>query len=103
MTAAMLALQGALDETEDSGTIIGLAVAGIVTIFCLWIYFDNQAIPRLNSRQGVLSLGLRALLRVCLGGRDECRTMRHLSLVGNGYHQSRGRPGYERSAPTAIR
>lgn len=50
VTAATLAFQGALDETEDSGTIIGLAVAGIVTMFCLWwIYFDNEAIPRLNT------------------------------------------------------
>ncbi|MEP6563241.1 MAG: low temperature requirement protein A, partial [Nakamurella sp.] len=43
VTAATLAFQGALDETEDAETLIGLAVAGVVTLFCLWwIYFDHE-------------------------------------------------------------
>ena len=43
VTAATLAFQGALDETENSATLIGMAVAGIVTLFCLWwIYFDHE-------------------------------------------------------------
>ena len=50
VTAATLAFQSALEEAEDGGTIIGLAVAGIVTMFCLWwVYFDHEAPPRLNT------------------------------------------------------
>jgi len=50
VTAATIAFQSALDGTEDSGTLIGLAVAGIVTLFCLWwIYFDHEATPPLDS------------------------------------------------------
>src|ERR1700712_3717061 len=50
VTAATLAFQGALDETADAATLIGMAVAGIVTLFCLWwIYFDHEAAPRLDS------------------------------------------------------
>jgi low temperature requirement protein LtrA len=50
VTAATLAFQSALDETENAGTLIGLAIAGIVTLFCLWwIYFDHEQNPRLNT------------------------------------------------------
>ena len=49
VTAATLAFQGALDDT-DSATLIGLAVAGIVILFCLWwVYFDHEDHPRLDS------------------------------------------------------
>ena len=68
VTAATLAFQGALDEAEDGGTMIGMAVAGIVTLFCLWwIYFDHEAPPRLNTARASRSLGLRALLRLRVG------------------------------------
>ena len=50
VTAATLAFQGALDETDDGATLIGLAVAGIIVLFCLWwIYFDHEASPNLNT------------------------------------------------------
>ena len=50
VTAATLAFQSALDEAENAGTLIGLAVAGIVTLFCLWwIYFDHEQNPRLDT------------------------------------------------------
>jgi low temperature requirement protein LtrA len=50
VTAATLAFQSALDEIEDAETLIGLAIAGIVTLFCLWwIYFDHEQNPRLNT------------------------------------------------------
>ena len=49
VTAATLAFQGALDDTA-SATLIGLAVAGIVILFCLWwVYFDHEDNPRLDS------------------------------------------------------
>lgn len=49
VTAATLAFQGALDDT-DSPTLIGLAVAGIVIPFCLWwVYFDHEDNPRPDS------------------------------------------------------
>ena len=58
VTAATLAFQSALDESEDSGTIIGLAVAGIVTMFCLWwVYFDHEATPRLDTARASFSWG----------------------------------------------
>jgi low temperature requirement protein LtrA len=58
VTAATLAFQGALDETENSGTLIGMAVAGIVTLFCLWwVYFDHEANPRLNTARASFSWG----------------------------------------------
>ena len=50
VTAATLAFQGALDESGDAATVIGMAVAGIVTMFCLWwIYFDHESLPELNA------------------------------------------------------
>ncbi|MET0865552.1 MAG: low temperature requirement protein A [Nakamurella sp.] len=50
VTAATLAFQSALDETEDAETLIGLAIAGIVTLFCLWwIYFDHEQSPRIDT------------------------------------------------------
>ena len=57
VTAATLALQGALDDT-DSPTLIGLAVAGIVIPFCLWwVYFDHEDNPRLDSPRASFTWG----------------------------------------------
>ncbi len=50
VTAATLAFQGALDESGEPATVIGMAVAGIVTMFCLWwIYFDHESLPEMNA------------------------------------------------------
>ena len=58
VTAATLAFQAALDEAENSGTLIGMAVAGIVTLFCLWwIYFDHEATPRLDTARASFGWG----------------------------------------------
>ena len=58
VTAAALAFQAALDDTENAGTLIGMAVAGIVTLFCLWwIYFDHEATPRLDTARASFGWG----------------------------------------------
>src|SRR5664279_4612149 len=58
VTAATVAFQSALDETADSATLIGMAVAGIVTLFCLWwLYFDHEANPELNTARSAFSWG----------------------------------------------
>jgi low temperature requirement protein LtrA len=58
VTAATLAFQSALDETENAGTLIGMAGAGTITLFCLWwIYFDHEAAPRLATARESFSWG----------------------------------------------
>ena len=58
VTAATLAFQSALDEADDGGTLIGLAVAGVVTLFCLWwMYFDHEANPSLNTARSTFIWG----------------------------------------------
>ena len=58
MTAATLAFQSALDETEDGGTLIGLAIAGIVTMFCLWWGLLRSRSPaQAGHRESQLSVG----------------------------------------------
>ncbi len=50
VTAATLAFQGALEENDDAITLIGMAVAGVVILFCMWwVYFDHEAGPRASS------------------------------------------------------
>jgi len=57
VTAATLAFQGALDDT-DSATLIGLAVAGVVILFCMWwVYFDHEDNPRLDSPRSAFIWG----------------------------------------------
>jgi len=57
VTAAALAFQGALDDT-DSATLIGLAVAGVVILFCMWwVYFDHEDNPRLDSPRSAFIWG----------------------------------------------
>jgi len=57
VTAATLAFQGALDDT-DSATLIGLAVAGVVILFCLWwVYFDHEDNPRLDTPRASFTWG----------------------------------------------
>ena len=58
VTAATIAFQSALDDTEDSATFIGLAVAGIVTLFGMWwVYFDHESAHRLTSLRASLIWG----------------------------------------------
>ncbi len=58
VTAATLAFEDALDTSGDSRTIIGMAVAGIVTLFCLWwIYFDHESVPVMNAGRAAFLWG----------------------------------------------
>jgi low temperature requirement protein LtrA len=58
VTAATLAFQGALDEAENGRSLIGMAVAGVVILFCLWwMYFDHEANPRLDSARSTFIWG----------------------------------------------
>ena len=50
VTAATLAFQSALDETDDRVALICMAIAGVAILFCMWwIYFDHEAAPRMSS------------------------------------------------------
>ena len=56
--AATIAFQSALLDSEDSATLVGLAVAGIVTLFAMWwCYFDHDSAHRLSSLRASLIWG----------------------------------------------
>ncbi len=58
VTAATLAFQEALTTSGASSTIIGMAVAAIVTMFCLWwIYFDHESAPVMNAARAAFLWG----------------------------------------------
>jgi low temperature requirement protein LtrA len=58
VTAATLAFQGAMDESGHSATIIGMAVAAIITMFCLWwVYFDHESVPEMNAARAAFLWG----------------------------------------------
>ncbi|WP_018351767.1 low temperature requirement protein A [Longispora albida] len=56
--AATLAFQGAIDAGGHSGTLIGLAVAGLVIVFSMWwIYFDKESHELLSSAKAAFRWG----------------------------------------------
>ena len=58
VTAATLAFQDALTTSGASSTIIGMAIAAIVTMFCLWwIYFDHESAPEMNAARAAFLWG----------------------------------------------
>lgn len=58
VTAATLAFQDALSTSGASATIIGMAVAATVTMFCLWwIYFDHETLPEINAARAAFLWG----------------------------------------------
>ncbi|HEY5881427.1 MAG TPA: low temperature requirement protein A [Nakamurella sp.] len=58
VTAATLAFQDALDASDDSATVIGMAAAAVVTMFCLWwIYFDHESVPAMNAARATFLWG----------------------------------------------
>ena len=58
VTAATLAFQDALSTSGVSATIIGMAVAAVVTMFCLWwIYFDHENVPEINAARAAFVWG----------------------------------------------
>lgn len=58
VTAATLAFEDALDTAGTSATIIGMATAAVVTMFCLWwIYFDHETLPVMNAARAAFLWG----------------------------------------------
>lgn len=58
VTAATLAFQNALSENDDRGTLIRMAVAGVVILFALWwMYFDHEAVPSISSMRATFLWG----------------------------------------------
>lgn len=58
VTAATLAFQDALETTGGSATIIGMAIAAVITMFCLWwTYFDHETLPVMNAARAAFLWG----------------------------------------------
>ncbi len=58
VTAATLAFQSAMDRSGHSATIIGMAAAAVITMFCLWwVYFDHESVPEINAARAAFLWG----------------------------------------------
>jgi low temperature requirement protein LtrA len=58
VSAATLAVRGALDEGHAIGQLLALAAAGLVIVFALWwVYFDRSAHNLLNTLRGSILWG----------------------------------------------